>query len=331
MDWLCVTIQTSSAGVELVAANLTLWGFDSLVIDDQAEFQEFLEQNTAYWDYVDENLAKKMEGVSQITLYLENKPSAPETIRLLQEQLSGLQKTCPDLPLGSLILRVNDLPDEDWANSWRKNYPPIPVGRNILVTPHWLEPDNPEGRILLRLEPGLTFGTGAHASTQLCMGLLEDVVHGGERMIDLGSGSGILSIAALLLGAKTAIGVDIDPKSEDIARENAQLNGLGSDRFCARTCDILTDTAAMRELSQGGYDVVCANIVADVIIPMTRIVSNFLRPNSRLICSGILNSRAKDVEAAFAAAGLQVLRRETMGEWCAYCTAMQCKEESPCA
>lgn len=319
MQWLELTIKTTSAGIDLVAAHLTMLGFDSFIMDDQQEFQQFLEENTAYWDYVDESLEQKMSGLSQITLYLEDDAAAPERVSFLRDQLSALKARCPDADLGELSVSLSNLPDEDWANSWRKNYQPLPIGQRLLVVPHWMMPDNPEGRIPILLDPGMIFGTGAHASTQMCMKALERLVHGGERVVDLGSGSGILSITALLLGAATATGVDIDPKAEDIARENAAINRLGADRFTAGTCNVLTDTQAMQTLAQGGYDIVCANIVADVIIPMAAIVPQFLRPNGTFICSGILSSRADEVKAALNAAGLVITDWEQMDDWCMFC------------
>ena len=182
--------------------------------------------------------------------------------------------------------------------------------------PEWLTPENEEQRIPVLLDPGMIFGTGAHASTQMCLRALEDAIHGGERVIDLGSGSGILSIAALLLGANTATGVDIDPKAEDIARENAALNGLTAPRFNAVTGNVIGDRAMMESLSQGGYDIVLANIVADVIIPLSAVVPHFLRPQGLFICSGILNTRLEEVKAALSAAGLTVTHQEMQDDWC---------------
>lgn len=323
MQWLELTIKTTSAAIDLVAAHLTMLGFDSFIMDDQQEFQQFLEENTAYWDYVDEALERKMSGLSQITLYLEDNAAAPERISFLRDQLTSLKAHCDDVDFGELSVSLSNVPDEDWANSWRKNYQPLPVGQRLLVVPHWLTPANPEGRIPVLLDPGMIFGTGAHASTQMCMKALEQLICGGERVVDLGSGSGILSITALLLGAATATGVDIDPKAEDIARENAAINQLGSERFTASTCDILTDFQAMQALASGGYDIVCANIVADVIIPMAAIVPQFLRPNGTFICSGILASRAAEVKAALGAAGLTVTGSEELDGWCMFCAQRQ--------
>ena len=315
MQWLELTIQTSSAGIDLVADRLTVLGYDSFIIDDQADFDDFLENNKQYWDYVDEELAQKMQGLSQIRLYMEDGPAAMEAVSDLRSQMRSLQGQYPNRDLGTLEIGLANLQDEDWENNWKQYYQPLPIGEKLLVVPQWLNPENEEGRLPVLLDPGMIFGTGAHASTQMCMIALEKAVHGGETVIDLGSGSGILSITALLLGAKNAVGVDIDPKAEDIARENAAINGLGADRFTAVTGDVIGDKAMMDKLEEC-YDLVLANIVADVIIPLSPVVPHFLKDTSLFICSGILEQRLPEVRAAIEAAGMEVLAVNMIEDWC---------------
>lgn len=316
MEWLEVTIKTISPAIDLLGARLTAIGYDSFIIDDSEDFSEFLKDNTQYWDYVDEDLARKMQNVSQIRLYLPHDAQAPEQIAQLKSELEVFRAQNPDTDLGSLEVSLQNLQEEDWEESWKQYYQPIPIGEKLLIVPQWLSPENPEHRIPVVLDPGMIFGTGAHASTQMCLRALEQTIHGGERVIDLGSGSGILSIAALLLGAQEATGVDIDPKAEDIARENAALNGLTAPRFRAVTGNVIGDKAMMESLSEGGYDVVLANIVADVIIPLSAVVPHFLRPDGVFICSGILNTRLPEVERAIEAAGLTITQREMQEDWC---------------
>lgn len=316
MQWLELTIKTTPSVLDLVCAELTMLGYDSFIIDDETDFHEFLEENRQYWDYVDEALEQSMKGLSQIRLYVEDGPQAPEQLSFLRDRLAQMRIRFADLGPGPLDLRCANVRDEDWENNWKQYYQPIPIGRRLLVVPQWMHPENPEGRIEVLLDPGMIFGTGAHASTQMCMKALEEHIRGGERVVDLGSGSGILSITALLLGASSAIGVDIDPKAEDIARENAAINGLGSDRFTACTGDVIGNAEQMRSLSEGGYDIVLANIVADVIIPLAPVVPNFLRPEGKFVCSGILYTRLPEVLAALQAAGLYIESTETMEDWC---------------
>ena len=316
MEWLEVTIKTISPAIDLLGARLTAIGYDSFIIDDSEDFSEFLKDNTQYWDYVDEELAQKMQNVSQIRLYIPHDAQAPEQIAQLKSELEVFRAQNPDTDLGSLEVSLQNLQEEDWEESWKQYYQPIPIGEKLLIVPQWLSPENPEHRIPVVLDPGMIFGTGAHASTQMCLRALEQTIHGGERVIDLGSGSGILSIAALLLGAQEATGVDIDPKAEDIARENAALNGLTAPKFRAVTGNVIGDKAMMESLSEGGYDVVLANIVADVIIPLSAVVPHFLRPDGVFICSGILNTRLPEVERAIEAAGLTITQREMQEDWC---------------
>ena len=186
----------------------------------------------------------------------------------------------------------------------------LPVGLHLI-----------DHRVVVLLDPGMIFGTGAHASTQMCMRELERAIQGGEQVLDLGSGSGILSITAILLGAAHATGVDIDPKAEDIARENAAINQIFADRFTAVTGNVIGDKAMMESL-KGHYDVVLANIVADVIIPLSRVVPEFLQEDSIFICSGILNTRLDEVLAALEKNGLQILSSEQQEDWCRVTAAL---------
>ena len=321
MQWIEVCIKTTSQAIELVGERLTMLGFDSFIMDDQDEFHEFLENNKQYWDYVDEGLEKQMQGLSQIRLYIEDSPAAPETISYLKDQLRLLPQQYPTIEFGTLDVTLDHVKDEDWENNWKQYYQPLKIGSRLLVVPEWLHPENPEHRVEVLLDPGMIFGTGAHASTQMCMRELERAIQGGEQVLDLGSGSGILSITAVLLGAAHATGVDIDPKAEDIARENAAINQIFSDRFTAVTGDVIGDRAMMESL-KGHYDVVLANIVADVIIPLSRVVPEFLQEDSIFICSGILNTRLDEVLAALEKNGLQILSSEQQEDWCRVTAAL---------
>ena len=235
MSWLELTIRTTPKGIEDTAAALTAAGFSDLLLEDQAEFEDFLDQNRAYWDYIDESLQEKLSGLSQIKLYLEDTDTAGlDRLKALLETMKTDRKE-----LGSLELTVSKLPDTDWEESWKDNYPPQEVGQQLVVLPYWLADSDTGGRLPVILDPGLTFGTGAHPSTQMVMESMEQLLTKDGTCLDLGSGSGILSIAALRLGAKSAIGVDIDPKAEDIARENSAYNGFAAPEFTAFTGNVL--------------------------------------------------------------------------------------------
>ena len=313
MAWLEITIDTDSARVESTAAALTAQGFAELVIEDQAEFETFLDENRAYWDYIDETLQEKLQGLSQIKLYLED--TDKESLARLERLLSSWRQDKPQW--GQLQLTVKALPQTNWEESWKENYPPQPVGEHLLVLPYWLAEDVPEDKIPVILDPGLTFGTGAHPSTQMVMAAMEKRLFPGCHCLDLGSGSGILSIAALRLGADSAIGVDIDPKAEDIARENAAYNNL--ENFTAYTGNVLSDKGLMQKLQTRQYDFVFVNIVADVIVGLSPVLPGFLAENGTVICSGILDTRLTDVVAALEGAGLKITDTYAKEDWRCVC------------
>ena len=313
MQWLEITIETASAGIEEVAAALTAGGFEDLLIEDQEEMETFLEQNRAYWDYIDEELQQKLQGLSRIKLYLEDEDAAGmEKLKALLQTLRGRDR---EGRLGSLNLSVAKLPDTDWEESWKENYPPQEIGERLVVLPYWLADTDTQGRLPVILDPGLTFGTGAHPSTRMVMGAMEQLVTPGASCVDLGSGSGILSIAALRLGASSAIGVDIDPKAEDIARENAGYNGFAAPEFTAYTGNVLSDKKLMDNLTARHFDVVLVNIVADVIVSLSPVLPRLMDERSTLICSGILDTRLNDVTEALTRAGLQVVQIRQEEEW----------------
>ena len=249
--------------------------------------------------------------------YLTDGADAPEEVARLRALLAGLPAAFPDAKLGTLQLSFANVKDEDWENNWKQYYQPISIGKKLIVVPQWMKPDT-EGRIPVLLDPGMIFGTGAHASTQMCMLRLEEHIRGGEQVLDLGSGSGILSITALLLGAAHATGVDVDPKAEDIARENAAINGLDNDCFTAVTGNVVTGQEALADLFSRTYDVICMNIFADVIIPMAAVLPRFMKQNTLVICSGVLETRYDEVRQAIEAAGLRITSLQAMNDWCCF-------------
>lgn len=303
MTWLEITIDTAAHRCGDVAAALTAKGFSDLVIEDQEEFETFLEENRTYWDYIDESLQRRLQGLSRIKLYLEDTDT--EGLRHLEQTVSELGLTMTAAPLAEV----------DWEESWKDSYPPQPIGEHLIVLPYWLADQN-EGRLPVILDPGLTFGTGAHPSTRMVMEEMEKIVRPGFRCLDLGSGSGILSLTALRLGAESAIGMDIDPKAEDIARENAAYNGFSAPAFTALTGNVIEDRELMTELSAKEYDLVLVNIVADVIISLAPVLPNFLSRESLLICSGILDYRLPDVASALGSCGISVKKVREEEDWC---------------
>ena len=302
MNWLEITVETAPATIETVAARLTAGGFADLVIEDQTEFEDFLQENRSCWDYIDEDLQKQLEGLSRIKLYLEDTDTAGmERLQKLLEQLG-------------LAMQVSTMGETNWEESWKDNYPPQEVGETLVVLPYWLEEYETDRKKVI-LDPGLTFGTGAHPSTQMVMETMEETDLKDAACLDLGSGSGILSITALRLGAKSAVGVDIDPKAEGIARENAAYNGFAAPEFVALTGNVTADRKLMDRLAADRYDLLLVNIVADVIIGLAPVLPQFMDENTLLICSGILDTRLEDVTTALQKAGLTVTKTKAKEDW----------------
>lgn len=314
MDWLELKIDTSHAGLDAVTDMLEQQGVTGVMIDDEADFQSFLENNRQYWDYVDDDLLAQKKGVSRVTFYLERNEDAYGTVAAVRMAMSALKKDHPEY--APLLLTMADVADEDWENNWKQFYKPMEIGSRLLVVPEWEEAADPT-RVKLVLNPGLTFGTGSHATTRLCLQALDTHIHGGERVLDLGCGSGILSIAALRLGAESAFACDIDEKCVDVAYENAALNGIGKDRYTVRWGNVLTD-AALRQEMGAGYDIVVANIVADVIMGLSPHVRPFLKPGGLFLCSGIIDDRAAEVLEKLKTDGWDVFEQRSSEGWFSY-------------
>ena len=315
MEWLELKIDTSPSGLDAVTELLEQQGITGVIIDDEADFKDFLEHNKQYWDYVDEELLREKAGVSRVTFYLERDEAALHTIAQVRIAMSELKKAHPDY--APLRLTIDNVADADWENNWKKFYKPMEIGERLLVVPQWEQAKRDHGRVKLVLNPGLTFGTGSHATTRLCLQALDKCIHGGEKILDLGCGSGILSIAALLLGADRAVACDIDEKCMDVAYENAALNGVGRDRYTVRWGDVVTDRALRRELG-GPYDVVVANIVADVIKALASTVRPLVREGGIFLCSGIIDDRAEEVAQSLRDNGWTIAETRSSEGWFSY-------------
>ena len=305
--WLEVTLPVPADRLDRVCDMLTANGMAGLVVEGEGGFLRFLEQNRQYWDYVDEGLAARMKGASRVKFYVPDSEAGQTQLR---QYLAGLEEDEP---------QTVSLREEDWATSWQKYYQPIPVGKRVYIVPDWMRGQGtPEGRVPLYLNPGLTFGTGAHPTTQLCLELLEEALRPGDKVLDLGCGSGILAIAALALGASRAIGVDIDPKAADVAFENAALNGVGPDRLSVYAGDVLSDKKLAARLEPGQNRVVLANIVADVIIPLSATAGRFMTDGGVFLTSGIIDGRQEEVKAALEQNGFAVVNHLERGGWHAF-------------
>ena len=299
MRYIEVTVDTPKDELDARCEAMAAMGAGGFVIENEDDFKDFLEHNHQYWDYVDEELENQFLGVSRIKCYLTDDEDGLDILRRIRAAYPALTTAFVE--------------DSDWENNWREFYKPIEVGERLVVVPEWEQaPD--DGRVPLRLDPGLIFGTGSHATTRMCLAALEKVCAPGVKVLDLGCGSGILGIGALLLGCERCLGVDIDPKAPDVVMSNAALNGIGPERMTAWAGDILGD-AGLRGRIGGGWKLVLANIVADVIIPLSAIVRQFMAPDAVFICSGIIENRWPETAAALKANGFEILDHRSEEEW----------------
>ena len=306
MRWIEVSVQTPSEKMDIRCEEMAAMGAEGFVIEDESDFRSFLENNRQYWDYVDEDLEAKFSGISRIKCYLADDDNG----RAVLERISTTY---------GKDVSTSMVQDSDWENNWRQYYVPIETGDKLVVVPEWLDIPN-DGRLPLRLDPGLIFGTGSHPTTKMCLAALEDFAGTGKKALDLGCGSGILGIGALILGCESCTGCDIDPKAPDVAMNNAALNGIGNDRFSVYAGDILRDSS-MRKMLGTDYDIVLANIVSDVIIPLSGIVRQFMKEDSIFITSGIIEGRQDDVSAALTKNGFSINRHLYEEEWhCFVCS-----------
>lgn len=312
MKWRELTVYTTDEGAEYVCAALTGAGISGLSIEEsRSAAAAFLRESVLYWDFAD--MDKIGTDRPCVKGYVADCPENLPLIQEAQEAVERLKGLSLGVDLGSLTVTVQTVDEEDWANNWKQYYKPLPIGRRLLVLPCW-EKAPESDRILLKLDPGMAFGTGAHHTTRMCLELLEQVLTGGEAMLDMGCGSGILSIAARLLGAKRTVAVDIDPIAETVARDNARMNGLSPEEYEIYVGNLLTDQALRARIGTG-YPVVAANIVADVIIALVPYAKTVVTPGGWFLVSGIIEDRAAQTEQKLREAGFTVKQVLTADCW----------------
>jgi len=315
MDWIEAAVETLSDGVELVTAALMDAGISGLQIEDDYAMRLFLESNEEQWDYADEALLASEKGGARVKFYVTADANGHETLTAARTALNALRALESPETVGSLALVSDVVNDGDWLDKWKQYYKPFKIGRRIVIRPTWEEYDAQDGELVFTINPGHVFGTGLHQSTRLCIGALERMVQAGDMLLDVGCGSGILSILSLMLGAKHALAVDIEPDAVNVAYENAAMNGIGKDTYTVLSGNLLADDALRASIAETQYDIVAANIVADIITALSPIVPPMLKPGGLFISSGIIRDRADDVAAALDANGFDLLEKLTADEW----------------
>ncbi len=303
MDWTEILVEVSADRIDEAAAIANMTVPYGIYIEDYSDLeQEVME--IAHVDLIDEDLLKQDRSKAKIHIYIDPEDNIGEAVQFLRERLNAAE-------IAHTIDRSN-VQEDDWLNNWRKFFKPMPVGEKLLINPSWFTDTDPKGRLVINIDPGLAFGTGKHETTRLCMEALERYVKGGERVLDVGCGSGILGIAAVLLGADSAFGVDIDETAVRTANENAQVNHV-SDRMTAIAGDLVDKVTEK-------YDIVVANIVADAIIALSASVTSFMTDDAVYIVSGIIDTRADDVKNAIKG-HFEIVEENTYHGW--YCFVLK--------
>lgn len=317
MDWIKVTVYTSFEGIEPVCGNLYQLGLTGVEIEDEADFKEFLEENKQYWDYVDEELIRQKHKETSVSVYVSDNLYGHEMLAEIKNTLLRLKEYDKEGLFGRLEMEMGNISEEDWANNWKKYFHPIKVGKKILIRPEWEAAADDEGRIVFSVNPGMTFGTGSHYTTRLCIEEEEKYINEDVSVLDIGCGSGILSIIALMLGAKHAVAVDIDPNCIKVYDENAQRNGVPRDRYEVFSGDVITDKKTQEKILKNKYPVILANIVADVIIAALPVVKSAAEEKGIFIASGIIEDRIADCVSALSENGFEIVEIKREKDWAA--------------
>ncbi len=315
MDWTETTVRTTTEGSDLVSALLMEAGAAGTSIEDREDVLA-LERDNRTWDILDENILASMDEDVLVKAYFASGASLGEALSVVRERLVQLKADSP-LDMGSLELSVSSVRDEDWSEVWKKYYKPFRVGKRLVVKPSWEFYAPREHDLIIELDPGMAFGTGTHETTFLCMDMLHRLVTPGCNVIDVGTGTGILAIAAAKLGARDVLAIDIDENAVKVAAENIDKNGL-TDTVRAVAGDLFKTT------DEVAY-IVVSNIIADVVIMLAAPAKAHLKPHGTLLCSGIIREREDDVCDALHAAGYVIVDVMKKGEW--VCLAARRKGE----
>lgn len=316
-DWFEIDIYTSTECIDILCDKLNNFGFDGFMIKDSKDFNDFLEDKSFNWDYIDDDLMGLKNCETTVTVYIKNDETANENLSNIKSILSTLKSEQGKLDYGRLEFDIKNIKEEDWANNWRMFFKPLTIGDKLIVKPSWETLDKSETRKVIEIDPASSFGTGQHDTTQLCLENLEKYIIENDKILDLGCGSGILGIAGMCLGGSFITAVDIDKNSTKIASENLVINGFSKDKFKALCGDITTNEALRKEIGNG-YDLVLANIVSDVLIVMSGYFKQFLKPDGTLIVSGIIKMREDEVKAKLLENEFEVISKLETKDWVSY-------------
>ncbi len=306
MDWIEIKVHTTTAGAELVSEQLMQEGASGTMVEDRADVPDPAHPN-GFWEMIDPGLIERMPEDVVVHAWFEPDHRYADRMQALRARLEQL-KGC-GLEMGALTVETQQVQEEDWAEVWKRFYKPFRAGKTLVVKPTWEPYEAQAGDRIIEIDPGMAFGSGTHETTSMCLELLEDYMTPDARVIDVGTGSGILAIGAALLGAREVLAIDIDPVAVKVAAENVEHNGLTDKIACAQ--------GNLLDKHSEQCDLCVANIIADVICGFAQPLKAHIVPGGKFICSGIIKERAEDVREALAQAGYELLEERRKGEWAA--------------
>lgn len=308
MDWVEITVHTTTFGAEIVSEQLMQEGATGTMVEDRADIPDPVKPN-GYWEMIDQKLIDDMPEDVLVHAWFEPDSGFADRMGALKSRMAELRALDTGFDIGTLEIDTLNVRDEDWSEVWKQFYKPFKAGKSLVVKPTWEPYEAQDGDRIIEIDPGMAFGSGTHETTSMCLELLEETMTGGETVIDVGTGSGILAIGAAMLGAKDVLAIDIDPTAVKVAQENIEHNHL-TDRITAIEGNLLDKT-------DSSCDLCVANIIADVICFFAKPLTAHIVPGGKFISSGIIKEREGDVHNALIEAGYEIIEIRRKGEWVA--------------
>ncbi len=313
MKWNKYRLATTTEAVDLISYTLAEMGIEGIEIEDKVPLSEE-DKKRMFIDLLPD--LEEDDGKAYVSFYIEPEKDHEST---LEEVLAAVKELADFVDIGEATIEKSQTEDIDWMNNWKKYWKPFKVDEHIIIKPTWeTVEDVPEDTLVVELDPGTAFGTGTHHTTRLCITQLKKYMQPGQEVLDVGCGSGILSIIALLLGAKEASATDVDIHAVEAAIENARVNGIESDIYTVLTGDVISDADFRHKVGEHKFDMVLANIFAEIIIPLSGVVKEMMKPGALFITSGIIDEREEDVRKALTENGFEIMEVTHSGGWVSF-------------
>ena len=313
MKWNKYRLATTTEAVDLISYTLAEMGIEGIEIEDKVPLSEE-DKKRMFIDLLPD--LEEDDGKAYVSFYIEPEKDHDST---LEEVLAAVRELADFVDIGDATIEKSQTEDIDWMNNWKKYWKPFKVDEHIIIKPTWETVEEvPEDTLVVELDPGTAFGTGTHHTTRLCITQLKKYMQPGQEVLDVGCGSGILSIIALLLGAKEASATDVDIHAVEAAVENARVNGIENDVYTVLTGDVISDADFRHKVGEHKFDMVLANIFAEIIIPLSGVVKEMMKPGALFITSGIIDEREEDVRNAVKENGFEIMEVTHSGGWVSF-------------